>query len=161
MKYIYILLLSVVMSGCGNNTPAPPPPPAPVTPIQPPITPQVPAKPLAEIEQLLVNSHKVDYILYNYSFSLNIAQKSEVEKHVAMIWDQPVPNVDCTTAFGKAEFYDKDMNVLEEAQVHFGNNCAYYIFYKDGQKQYANKMHDNGINFFNSVIKQHSKSQQQ
>lgn len=186
MKYIYILLTAVVLYGCGNNTQAPPPPPA--TSVQPtksltemeqvnnkklapppaptpatssPITSAVPAKPLAEIEQLLVNSEKVDYILYNYSFSLNITQKSEVAKHVAMIWDQPVDNVDCTTAFGKVEFYDKDMNVLEEAQVHFGNNCAYYLFYKDGKKQFANKMHNNGINFFNSVIQQHSKSQQQ
>lgn len=158
-------MISVIGFSCNNsettNVPTTPVPSTTTTPIEPVLTPTVAHIELPEIEQLLVQSEKVDYILYNYSFSLNIGQKEEVAKHVAMIYNQPVENVDCAAALGKVEFYDKDMKVLKEAQIHFGNNCAYYIFYdKDGKKKYANKMHSNGIRFLNNVIQQHNKPQE-
>lgn len=161
---ILLLVLTTIMlatTSCQNATP--PPPQSPVSPVPAaPVVPQgLPVLPPAVHQHLMTNTTSLDYLPLFFGQSLSINAPNEAPKHVMMILQQPQLNQNCEqNAFAKFSFYDKDKNVLREGDIYFVANCTYYVFYDEkGQPQYASKMADSGILFFNNVIKNLQKSQ--
>jgi len=112
----------------------------------------LPALPEESRLSLLENTDYIDYIFYPYGKSINQGDKKSIRQMIQQITDIQQPDVKCATPFCKISFY-KMPNILFETEVHYGNGCAYFVFHDaEGKPQYANRMGDFGVTFFNQVI---------
>jgi hypothetical protein len=116
----------------------------------------LPSLPVENVQDLMNNADRIDYVFYNYGKSMNQTEKSSVQNIVHQITDFPQADINCATPFCKVIFY-KTADKLLEGEIHFGNGCAYFVFSDvDGKSQYASKMGDSGILFFNDLINKFS-----
>lgn len=105
-----------------------------------------------DVENLMNNTDRIDYIFYNYGKSINQTEKVSIQNMIRQITTIPQGDINCAIPFCKIIFY-KTADKLSEGEIHFGNGCAYFIFSDaDGKPQYASKMGDSGILFFNDLI---------
>ena len=94
----------------------------------------------------------VDYIFYDFSFSISQGEKpaiqaalNHVSKSIAKI------NTNCKP-IGRIFYQIEGVNVLE-ADIYFAEGCQYYLFYKDQKPVYANELSPAGVAFYQSVFK--------
>ena len=154
MKKILILIISALFFFGCNDTPSNKatndlnqPPIANTSALQ-----ILPNLPVGNVEVLLNNTDRIDYIFYNYGKSINQTEKSSIQNMVRQITAIPQPDINCAMPFCKVIFY-KTADKLLEGEIHFGNGCAYFVFPDaEGKPQYASKMGDSGILFFNDLI---------
>lgn len=114
----------------------------------------LPALPAEKRLSLMENADYIDYIFYPYGKSINQGDKGSVRRMIQQVTEIQQPDINCAVPFCKISFY-KMPNVLLEAEIHYGNGCAYFVFHDtEGNPQYANKMGDFGLTFFNKIITQ-------
>jgi hypothetical protein len=114
----------------------------------------LPALPEESRLALMENTDYIDYIFYPYGKSINQGDKSSVKRMVQQITEIQQPDIKCATPFCKISFY-KMPNVLIEAEIHYGNGCAYFVFHDtEGKPQFASKLGAFGVDFFNKIITQ-------
>lgn len=106
-------------------------------------------------EEMLVlwnNCDYIDYIFYYHDFSLSQEEKASIQaalNHVSA--DSPIIDPTCKP-IGRIFYQVKGKNALE-ADIFFSDKCQFYLFYKDGKKAYANRLSNDGIVFYNNVLK--------
>lgn len=116
-----------------------------------------PSIPLDTLTMLWEKCDYVDFVFYNFNFSMSQDEKVGIQSTLRHIAEEtPVINPSCPP-MGRIFFQVDGRNALE-ADFFIGDECLYYIFYDNGKKAYANKMTDMGKNFFASIFSQMMKS---
>ena len=126
-----------------QTAPAPPP-----TPVGKQLYPSVDGK---VIEYLWNNCTGVDYIYYNFNFSMNRDAQNDIRNSLIHIGKQPALIQDNCKPLGRIMFKDDD-GIKLEADLYFSKNCTYFIFMENNKPVQANFMSDEGIKFFTNVF---------
>lgn len=154
MKYTIVIIIIALLCSCASSSSNVETPKNPVITANSEGLQMLPPLPKEQRLGLLENTDYIDYIFYRYGKSINQGDKSSVKKMVQQITETQQADVNCAAPFCKVSFY-KMPNVLLEAEVHYGNGCAYFVFHDiEGKPKFANKIGAFGIQFFNDVIKQ-------
>ena len=96
----------------------------------------------------------IDYIFYDLSFSMSVSEPESVRGSLGYFSQEPVPNLDCTKAFGKI-FYKSQGTTIQEADLHFSPHCSYIVFLgEDRQPAYACNLSQSGFENLNKLISQ-------
>jgi hypothetical protein len=133
-----------------NTTP--PPTTLPVTPIDK----TLPSIPKEKVKELWDNAHSIDYIMTNLPFSLSTSdfqQSRAMLQHISI--DSSIVYPDC----GKTATisYVGDEGILMEADLYYSltdSRCNYFIFYQNGQPAYANRLTEQGYNYYQQIVTQ-------
>jgi hypothetical protein len=152
-RILTLLIVSLLFFGCNDTTSKE----ATNNVTEPPVIntdtlQNLPSLSVEDIEGLMNNTDRIDYIFYNYGKSINQTEKLSIQNMVRQITTIPQEDINCSIPFCKIIFY-KTADKLLEGEIHFGNGCAYFVFSDaEGKPQYAGKMGDSGILFFNDLI---------
>ena len=113
----------------------------------------LPSVPLELLETIWKEGNQVDYIFYNYPFTMSLSDQPSIQYAVRHIAENPAPlKPECKPA-GRVSYQVKG-NIVLEGDFYFSTGCTYFVFEKDRQKVYANYMTDDGIKYFNNQIQQ-------
>ena len=157
MIRIFIFLgMFCVLTSCNNtptNTPASEKQITPAPPLKPQPTGEqlYPSVQGSIIEELWNTCTGVDYIYYNFNFSMNRAAQNDVRNSLIHISNTPALIRPECKPIGRIMFKDDD-GIKLEADMFFSKNCTYFVFMEDNKPKYANFMSDEGIKFFNNVF---------
>lgn len=157
LKRILPIIIGIgLIAGCQSkgkqetttNAPAAPATPAPVAGAE-----SYPSLPVDTLKMLWEKCDYIDFIPYEFSFTMSQNEKSAIQSMLGHIATEvPVINPACQP-MGRI-FYQVDGKNALEADLYIGDECIYYIFYEKGKKAYANKLTDQGIQFFRSIFSQ-------
>jgi len=103
------------------------------------------------IEHLWNNCTGVDYIYYNFNFSMNRDAQNDIRNSLIHIGKEAALIRDDCKPLGRIMFKDDD-GIKLEADLYFSKNCTYFIFMENNKPVQANFMSDEGIKFFNGVF---------
>lgn len=117
-----------------------------------------PSIPFELIKKLWDNCDYVDFVFYYSNFSMSQDAQNSIRGTIQHISKEPAAiNPNCK-AIGRV-FFQIDGQNAAEADIHLAEGCAYYIFYKNGQKVYANKMTEVGLKFYQNIFAQQQGNQ--
>ncbi len=114
----------------------------------------LPSITVEEMKSLWTSTNQIDYIFYNLPISSSIDNNPSAQVHLRHVSDTPANNTTiarCPTGLGRA-FYKASGEDLLEAEIFFSEQCAFFIFYKNGKATYSNLMTQEGVNFFNQMV---------
>jgi hypothetical protein len=158
MKQAFFLLITVmILAACNQDKPATPgatvPPPAAPAPT-------LPSVPIELVKKLWDEGTQVDYIFYDYPFTMSLSEKPAVQNAVRHIAETTSPLKPECKPMGRVTYQIKGEIVLE-GEYFFSLGCTYFVFEKNRVKTYANMMTDEAIMYFNAQIQQAVKMSQQ
>ena len=114
---------------------------------------QYPSLPVSTLEMLWEKCDYIDFIPYEFSFTMSQSEKAAIQGMLSQIAEE-VPAVDpACKPIGRIFYQVAGKNALE-ADLYIGTTCIYYLFYENGKKAYANKLTDQGIQFYRSIFSQ-------
>ncbi len=182
MKYhlLPVMFLLLLAAGCGQGSPgnteqpstSPPPSAqesnASQTTGQPSAAPEaaatLPSVPLALLQDIARRGSQIDYIFYNYPFTMSISELSSIQGALRYISEAPAPLNPACKPTGRVS-YQIAGNIVLEGDFYFSPGCTYFVFEENRQKKYSNLMTPEGITYFNNQIEQalkiHQNAQQQ
>ena len=164
-KFILVLLLAVAGWACqggqadqannanSNSTPAPAAETNTANTPASQATATYPSIPADMVKMLWENCDYVDFVFYYLNFSMSQKVQNSIRQTIAHIASE-VPKIDPNCQPIGRLFFQADGKNIAEADIFYSNGCAYYIFYKDGQYAYANKMLPQGSQFYDNIFKQ-------
>ena len=107
----------------------------------------------AKFDLLIENCDYIDFILYNYDFSISQNQKSQIIGTLQQI-GPPLSEIPSNcNSIGRIFFQSKGENIAE-ADIYFSEGCTYYYFLEDNKPTYAHQLSNNGILFYNQIFQQ-------
>ena len=113
----------------------------------------LPSITLEEMQILYDQADYIDLIFYNMNFSMSVNDKPNVKRVVTFVdKTQPNPNFTCPT-MGRIIF-QKDGEILIEADMHIDKHCSHFVFFKNGKKAFANNISEQGKGYFNKIFSQ-------
>ncbi len=107
-------------------------------------------------ERLAVLSEECDYIdflFYHHDFSMSQNHRQSIRTTVAGISSSPANIKSSCKADGRIYFMAEG-ETLVEAEIFLDPDCAYYIFFENGERTHANQMTEDGLNFYTNVFQQ-------
>lgn len=107
----------------------------------------------ATYEQLQATVTQVDYIFHSLPFSVNQTERPAIQTNLAMISPDRADDVSGCPIFAR-ESFQVDGEIVMEADIYFNEGCYAYVFYKGKEKVFANKITDQGRQFYNNLINQ-------
>jgi hypothetical protein len=107
----------------------------------------------ATYEQLQSTVTQVDYIFHSLPFSVNQTERPAIQTNLAMISPERANDVTGCPIFARESFQVNGEIVLE-ADIYFNEGCYAYVFYQGKDKVFANKITDQGKQFYNNLINQ-------
>ncbi len=111
----------------------------------------LPSITLEEMQILYDQADYIDLIFYNMDFSMSVNTKNNVQRVVSFVdKSQPNPNFTCPT-MGRIIF-QKDGEILIEADMHMDKECDHFVFFKNGKKAFVNNISDQGKAYFNQIF---------
>lgn len=160
-RFAFLLCLSIAFVCCQEQKPPAQPAAEQPAAVQPaPAAATLPSLPLETLQRIHNEGTQVDYIFYNYPFTLSLAEKPAIQHSVRHVAAQAAPlKAECQPA-GRVTFQING-NIVLEADFYFSTGCTYFVFMENQQKKYANFMTDEGINYFNGQIQQAMKMAKQ
>ncbi len=153
-----LLLLIMILStfACkqapDNNTESRQP--APATPQL--ITLSYPPVPQELIEMIALKGDHIDVIFYNMPISMSRDGSADVQQMLSQVSDQAPAQVAPCQSIGRI-FFQGQGETLAEADLYLGENCNYYVFYKDGKQAYANLLTPDGIKLYENLTRPYRK----
>jgi len=102
----------------------------------------------------------VDYIFYNYPFTLSLTEKGSIQFSTRHFAEEPAPLRPECKAAGRVT-YQINGDIVLEGDFFFSTGCTYFVFYEKQEKKFANYMTDDGIKYFNEQIQQALKLREQ
>lgn len=164
LRFFYLLLcISLTFAACTSNdssaattdqgTTTNTETPAQNAAPNPGATATLPSVPMELVQELYEKCDYIDYVFYYFNFSLSQDKKASIQSTLRQISDEPaVLNPNCKP-IGRIFYQIEGENALE-ADIHLSNECAYFLFYKDGKQAYANKLTADGVQFFQHIFNQ-------
>ena len=119
----------------------------------------LPSVPLDLLEKIWAEGTQVDYIFYNYPFTMSLSDKPSIQYAVRHVAESPAALKPECKAMGRVTYQIKG-EILLDGDFYFSTGCTYFVFEKNRVKTYANYMTDEGIQYFNNQIKQAIEMQQ-
>jgi hypothetical protein len=162
-RYILLLSMSALLVQCGEPakqpaTQAPGAAQAPAAPATP--APTLPSVPLAILEKVFKEGTQVDYIFYNYPFTVSINEQGPIQLSMRHIAENPAPLKPECKAAGRVT-WQVNGDIVLEGDFYFSTGCTYFVFYEKQEKKYANFMTEEGVQYFNNQIQQALKMRQE
>lgn len=113
----------------------------------------LPSISFTEMKELYEECDFIDFIFYNVDFSMSINNKSNIQRTVSFVsTDVAKLNTACK-AMGRV-FFQRNGELLVEADMYHDAQCHYFVFYKDGKPAYANYITPQGQAYFQKVFSQ-------
>jgi len=121
----------------------------------------LPPLPQTEYSMLIEKCDFIDYIFISLPFSLSQNEKESIQQNIQFIDRAGVESIPSGCKPLARQFFKINGNIVMEADVFMDQQCKHFVFYKENKAVYANKMAQSGINFYNNLIEQAAKLQQQ
>ena len=104
------------------------------------------------LRRMWEEAEMLDYIFHDLPFSMSQNEKPSIQANMTYIDKYAQPNIPAGCKPAARQFYQVEGLIELEADVYFSTGCYFYVFIIDGKPKYANKMAQDGINFFNTMI---------
>ena len=108
-----------------------------------------------EIISLYNTADHIDYIFFDWDFSMNQSDPNAVQAAVTFISDVgPSADINGCNAIGHLVFLSKG-EIIKEADLFYSDNCYFYGFTDENARQANyNAMTDQGIGFYKNMFAQ-------
>lgn len=93
----------------------------------------------------------VDFIFYDVDFSMSIKDKKNIQRTLSFATPTVAKLNPACKAMGRV-FFQRNGEVLTEADMYLGKGCNYFVFHKDGKPAYANTLSPQGQAYFAEVF---------
>jgi hypothetical protein len=115
--------------------------------------------PFDQIKFMHTNCDQIDYIFNELPISMALSEKSAVQNNVTFISPDKMTGaaLNCKP-LGRQLFYSKG-ELYIEADLFFDDQCKFLVFLEDRKPKYANKLTQQGINFYNNIMQQVNNAQ--
>ena len=116
--------------------------------------------PMQQVSNILSGCVKVEYLMYNMGITFESESNEEVMRFYSYILDQPANETNCkpNKHDGSVVFKDANGDIKLGMEFNILNGCAKVSIPLDGKK-YEQQMNENGISFFNQVLRMKSKAE--
>lgn len=153
MKYLFFsFLLSLSLLACKQD--AKPPEQTTATATAASKATVLPGLSKEDIIKLYETAEHIDYIFFNWDFSMNQSEPNAVKAAVTFISDQGPQSITDCKAIGRVVFLAQG-EILREADMSYSEGCYYYTFVNESNRpQYHNAMTDQGISFYAKMFQQ-------
>jgi len=99
------------------------------------------------------NCNYIDIIFHNLNFSMSVSDKANAQGNVAYMSLNPVDDIACTPSIGRAYYQNTDTGKqLCVADLHYSDNCAYFVLLENERPKWACQMSERGIEFMKQVL---------
>ena len=106
-----------------------------------------------EMKALYESADFIDVIFYNMEFSMSVNNKANIQRMVGFVSTQVAKlNPNCKPT-GRI-FFQKNGEMMAEADMYFDDVCRYFVFMKNGKATYANDITPEGQAYFNQIFTQ-------
>lgn len=163
MKFIYILLLSILMIACKSESTDKAETvkqSKEVTSIQQEGSTQssfnLPSLTKELIQKIGMSCDYIDYIFYDLPISISQDNKQAIISNINFISRETVSTYSSVCKPMGRKSFQADGEIILEADIYLDkvNGCFFYVFLEDGKNTYANKISNDGINFYYNVFGQ-------
>jgi len=111
-----------------------------------------PDLPLEFAQNLYNNADKVDVLFSRIAISLSQVKESDVKYQLSLMQRGSVPKkINCTETANI--IYQSQGDIIGDARMYLENGCRYVVFYVDNKPAYGAQMNDDGMSFYNRIIK--------
>lgn len=119
-------------------------------------TPLIPGVPEEVMLKLVNECTYVDYIFRELPFSLSQDEPPSIKQNILFIdYKRPLGRIPKSCKPDGRKFFQIKGEIVYDVDVYLLNNCTFYVFVdKDNKPIYANYMTQEGLNFYNNIIKQ-------
>lgn len=113
----------------------------------------LPPLPVEQADELVKSCDAVDVIFYHLGISMNMTDPPSIYRALRFIGaENPKLPPSCQPA-GRFFYLSDGENILE-ADFYLSNGCLYFVFMEQGKPAYGNIMTDEGVLYFNNVLRQ-------
>lgn len=113
----------------------------------------LPPLPAERADELVKSCDVIDVIFYHLGISMNMTDPPSIYRALRFIGaENPKLPASCQPA-GRF-FYQSDGENILEADFYLSNGCLYFVFMEQGKPAYGNIMTDEGVLYFNNVLRQ-------
>lgn len=106
-----------------------------------------------EMKVLYEGTDFIDIIFYSVDFSMSVNNKTNIQKMVGFVSTNVAtisPNCQPTGRI----FFQKNGELLAEADMYYSDECRYFVFQKNGKAAYANDITPQGQAYFAKIFSQ-------
>jgi len=94
----------------------------------------------------------IDYIMHDLPVSVSQTEEQAVMANILFADDAAPDYIPKNCKPIGRKFYGMKDGTSIEADIYFTDGCLFYIFIRDNEKVYANKLTDKVIAFYNQII---------
>lgn len=120
---------------------------------QPTSLPPLPLHPEAELLEIARQVDYVDFLFYNYDFSMSMDSESGVTYALQLIGPEPAQRSPACQPIGRVYYQVRGQNALT-AELFFSPGCAYLQFVDGNTPLYAHSISEQGRAFLNGQFAQ-------
>jgi len=95
----------------------------------------------------------IDIIFYNVEFSMSVNNKTNIQKMVGFVSTNVAQVNPACKAMGRL-FFQKNGELMVEADMYYDDQCQYFVFQKNGKNAYANNITPEGQAYFAKIFSQ-------
>lgn len=106
-----------------------------------------------EMKVLYETADFIDIIFYNVEFSMSVNNKTNIQKMVGFVSTNVAQINRGCKAMGRI-FFQKNGEMLAEADMYYDDKCRYFVFQKNGKAAYANDITPEGQAYFAKIFSQ-------
>ena len=103
------------------------------------------------MRNLYDNCDYIDFVFYNTNFSMSQNQQAAIRSTLGTVSTTPAKVLDKCQPIGRVFFQIEGKNA-EEADLFYGGDCLYYLFFKDGKYAYGNQLTEGGLAFYQKIF---------
>ncbi|MEL6926326.1 MAG: hypothetical protein AAFO94_19950, partial [Bacteroidota bacterium] len=116
---------------------------------------QLPKIPNQEGKFLMENVSYIDVTFNNLPFSMSIDNAPGIRSNLGLIDAAgPAPELKSICQPIGTIFYDVNAQTYMSADIMYGEGCNYFVFKKNNQPLYANRMTPDAVQYFTNVMTQ-------
>ena len=146
-------LLTALLPGCGSENTAPAaPPPQPTEAAAAADPPQLPPIPVDSLEFLWNNATYLDATFYELPVSINQNSVEQIRSSITYVAETPAHRRAACKPIGRIWFQVDGRN-RQEADIHYGPGCNYYVWYVGGKPTYSNELTSYGTEFYANIFR--------
>lgn len=106
-----------------------------------------------EMKKIYEGTDFIDIIFYNVDFSMSVNNKANIQRMVGMVSTNVAQLNPSCQAMGRL-FFQKNGELLIEADMYYDETCQYFVFQKNGKPAYANYITPEGQAYFAKIFSQ-------
>lgn len=150
---LLLFLVTCCLFQCKNEKPSTPTTVAPTTTAAAPAVTRTPYPSISQEKMLYLydNCDYVDFVFYATNFSMSQNQQPAIRATLSGISTAPAEALSTCSPVGRV-FFQVDGKNEAEADLFFGGDCLYYLWFEEGQYKYGNRLSESGFNFYKQIF---------